>query len=201
MAGGFHIPTYLVERQVSGLQLVHWVRGVWGSRDPEHDPSAAVVKLAAWLLADMADVPGRIRAIEAAGINVADVLGDRVPLSPETGLALHQITNDAIGLHDWTRPYSAAATAPTPGLAADGDDGAEIAPPAPSSPTFPTRGRLGETPAGPLFQCIPGAGAHGEAGYVLIGIGQTWTLDRSQASAAAQALAKALGLQLIEAGA
>lgn len=201
MAGGFHIPTYLVERQVSGLQLVHWVRGVWGSRDPENGPTAAVVKLAAWLLADLADVPARIKAVEAAGVNVADVLGDRVPLTPETGLLLHQLTNDAVGLHDWSRPYSAAATVPMSGLAADGDDGAEIAPPAPSSPPFPTHGRLGETPAGPLFQCVAGTGTGGEGRFVLIGLAQTWAFDRSQATAAAQALAVALGFRLVEADA
>lgn len=108
MARGFHIPSFMVESDASGLQLVHWVRGVWGTRDPGADPSAAVVKLAAWLLADTR----RIGTVEAEGIHLADVLGDRAPVSPEQGRVLHEISGGAIGLHDWSRPHSDAGIVP-----------------------------------------------------------------------------------------
>ncbi|ABQ68566.1 hypothetical protein Swit_2207 [Rhizorhabdus wittichii RW1] len=186
MAGGFHIPIYLIEQQASGLQLVHWVRNIWGPRDPDADPTAAVVKLAAWLLAE----PARVGAVEAAGISIADVLGDRIALSPETGRLLHEITGGEIGLHDWTRPYSAAVSVPHGGPAAEGDDGARIAPPTPSSPMPFVHGRLGETAPGRLFRVIRG---DGEDRYILTGLGVSWAMDRGAAEAALTALADALG--------
>ncbi|WP_347269870.1 hypothetical protein [Rhizorhabdus histidinilytica] len=215
MAGGFHIPIYLIEQHASGLQLVHWVRNIWGPRDPDADPTAAVVKLAAWLLAE----PARVGAVEAAGIAIADVLGDRIALSPETGRLLHEITGGEIGLHDWTRPYSAAVSVPHGGPAAEGDDG-EV-PPAPSSPAETVfavakaglvidrmktvfgepftsapmvHGRLGETAPGRLFRVIRG---DGEDRYILTGLGVSWAMDRGAATAAMIALARALGAEVL----
>lgn len=213
MAGGFHIPIFMMEQQASGLQLVHWVRNIWGPRDPEADPSAAVVKLAAWLLAE----PTRVEPVEAAGIAIADVLGDRCALSPETGRLLHEITGGEIGLHDWTRPYSAAVSVPHGGPAAEGDDGGSTAPPAPSSPVFivgegipglspenivfgepftsapMVHGRLGEIASGRLFRVIRG---DGEDRYILTGLGVSWAMDRGAATAAMIALARALGAEV-----
>lgn len=190
MAGGFHIPSALLEEHVSGLGLVHWVRNIWGSRDPEVDPSAAVVKLAAWLLADHRP---RIRTVEAAGVPIADVLGDRIALPPAIGKVLYDITGGEIGLRDWTRPYSAPDAAHHAAPVADGDDGDGTAPPAPSSPI---RGRLGEVPPGPLFSV-----AREDGRFILTGLGiASGAMDESAATAACRALATALGYELRRAG-
>lgn len=204
MAGGFHIPSYLVEQQASGLQLVHWVRGVWGSRDPEHDPSAAVVKLAGWLLADT----GRIALVEAAGVNVADVLGDRTPLMPSIAMTLSEATGGLIALVDWTMPYSAPAPRPTAGRMAK-DAGGTVAAMAvpPASDAAPSaerralpataQGRLGECMAGlPLFWCVQ---IDGRNDFILnSSLGFGCTLDRGAATQAAEVLAAALGLTLVK---
>jgi hypothetical protein len=211
MAAGFHIPSFMVETDASGLQLVHWVRGVWGSRDPDADPSEAVVKLAAWLLADRTRIGTLESGLKGWGLGIADVLANRMPVTPALARAISEISGCRVGLHDWTRPHSDAGIVPhaiPAALDAGGREQVQPVPPASLPPRIVlldegmlpdvamvpiVHGRLGETPPGRLFRVIRGEGS---APYVLTGLGCSWALTHADALGMLAELANALKVRI-----
>lgn len=204
-AGGFHIPSHMIESGASGLQLVHWVRGVWGTRDPESEPTAAVVKLGGWIMGE----PGeRTEQIEALQISLADVLGDRLPVHPVVALDIAKVTGGAIGLLDWTRPYSeasiSAAADPQTGMAAEGGAAASLGALPPAEPSLSAGSAAappiihglvgGQCPQGRLFRCLPGPG---DNVVTLTGFGASYALPREVAAAIVETLAQALGISVV----
>lgn len=192
MAGGFHIPSHLIETQAGGRRLIEWVWAIWGDVGGMPELTAGKVKLAGWL---MGDHPARVAAVEWIGISITDLLAARVDIDTRQAIALEEISGGEIALCDWTKSYSDAGELPPKPPAALGDDAAEFAPPAASSPLPIVHGTLGETAIGKLFRCVRGSGQNR---YILTGQGISLALDRGSAADIVECLADALGVELVE---
>lgn len=205
MAGGFHIPSFMVESQKSGRELVAWVRDIWGGVMAE---SIGQVKLGGWLMADPTKRP---RQAEAIGADLSALLAGKALPSAEQIRQINELTAGAISRADWTTPYTSGADLGAP----VGDGAAVIAPPAAPSPIlrFPlpddamlpseaepakparVRGTLGQTEGGPLFSCD-----RVSPNRFLLASSMGWSLglDRAGATAMLEALAGQLGVALPE---
>jgi hypothetical protein len=188
----FTVPQGLIDREARGLDLIMHARSLWGV------PADWPVMMAPYMLAEwiMTDPPALVPAIERGGLNVGGVLAGVDQPSPTAAHFLHNLTGGAIRLADWTRPYSGAgepAAATSPGhFVLVGEN--EYCRTFTISPIV--HGKLGERePGSTLFRCIRG---EGQNRFVLTGLCVAWALDRGAATSAAQALAGALGLQLVE---
>jgi hypothetical protein len=213
VAAGFHVPSYLVETGAGGHRLVDWVRQIWGDAALPA-PCPAQLALAGWI---MADPPARSRAIEAAGLDIVDLLANRAPITPLTIADLCEITRGAVTLADWPRPYHASPDA-SPNQAPSGAGGGDLPgagdtstratpPPTPSAITALddapgiahapiVHGRLGEcAPGSRLFRCIRG---EGQNRFILTGQGVALALDRASAADALECLADALEVQILD---
>lgn len=200
MAGGFHIPSFMVESQKSGRELVAWVRDIWGGDKVE---TVGQVKLAGWL---MADPVARPRLAEAIGADLSALLAGKTVPGHHLCMALGELTDYAISPDEWTKAYSGGLT--------------DLAPPAPGIVRFPlpddamlpsdaavvefddlagrrqrVRGTLGQTEGGPLFSCDRVA-----PNRLLLASSMGWSvgLDRAGATAMFEVLAGALGVTLPE---
>jgi hypothetical protein len=193
MAGGFHIPSFMVESQKSGRELVAWVRDIWGGEKVE---TVGQVKLAGWL---MADPVARPRLAEAIGADLSALLAGKAVPGHRLCMALGELTDYAIAPDEWTKAYTGGLTdlAPVerarPGSITIVEEGCEP-PPSPREPAR-VRGTLGQTEGGPLFSCDRVA-----PNRLLLASSMGWTigLDRAGATAALEALAGALGVTLPE---
>ncbi|MCZ4340159.1 hypothetical protein O4H52_00975 [Sphingomonadaceae bacterium G21617-S1] len=208
MAGGFHIPSFMVESQKSGRELVAWVRDIWGGVMAE---SIGQVKLGGWLMADPTKRP---RQAEAIGADLSALLSGKALPSAEQIRQINELTAGAISRADWTTPYTSGADLAAP----VGDGAAVLAPPAAPSPERPlaghitvieegcetprtvreasrVRGTLGQTEGGPLFSCD-----RVSPNRFLLASSMGWSLglDRAGATAMLEALAGQLGVALPE---
>lgn len=192
MAGGFEVPTYLIDTEASGRRLIDYVRQILNAPLTGVSITVAHVKLADWLMSDPVTLP---RLVEEHGINIAALLSGAAVPAPMQARDLWILTGGAIRLGDWLRPYpDADALAPREQSASAGAGAAEIAPPAEPAPLSPyhppiVQGRLGEQVAGRLFRCVRGVG---ENRFLLTGLGVALALDRAAATSAYEVLGQAL---------
>ena len=193
MAGGFHIPSFMVEQQKTGRELVAWVRDIWGG---ERIETVGQVKLAGWLMADPAARP---RQAEAIGADLSALLSGKAVPGHRLCLALGELTDYAIAPDEWTKSYNggpldlAPAEIPAPGRVIVIEEGCETPPHLREATRV--RGTLGQTEGGPLFSCDRVA-----PNRLLLASSMGWTvgLDRAGATAMFEALAGALGVALPE---
>lgn len=208
--GGFHIPAALLDREAAGLDLIMHARSLWGVV-ADAPMSMAQVKLADWLMADPVALTDMIAD---AGVDLGAVLAGTPP-QPRQALTIYNMTGGLIRLGDWARGHGGGAGAPAVDAGDMPADGAPIV----SIDSGVTDARfwvsrddvavrsiaggvtfgpatLGQVEPGPLFRCD--ADAEGKT-FLLAGLSCTWRLDRASATAAATALADALGMTLIPA--
>lgn len=191
MAGGFHIPSFMVEGQKSGRELLTWVCDIWGG---EPDRRAAQVKLAGWLMGDPTARPRQLELELQHRIGLSELLSGKSHPAGIGARIIERVTGGAVpaGDWEWTGPRCAPPPPPLRNAAldemrlSDDLDPAKVA---------RVRGTLGQTEGGPLFSCDRVA-----PNRLLLASSMGWTvgLDRAAATAMFEVLAGALGVTLPE---